>query len=1039
MTLQQSGVQLVVQDQSAFLQALAAANGAVNALGVGSASAAQKIDQLSTRIEFQKRSLGILAQELTATATKYGEGSVQAQKKQLALDKLTASIAKDEAALADLRAAEAAAAASSAQLAQGLDKAGQSSSRFGEIATGALRRVGEIAVNVLGSAVQAVGAFISSSVDQAGDYEQAMDVMAAQSGATADQMDQVGATAKALGADLTLPATSAVDAGNAMLELSKGGLDVAQSMAAAKGTLQLAAAAETDVATAANITTGALSAFQLAGDQSIYVSDLLTNAANKSRASITDLAQGFQQAAFRMHSAGQGADDLAASLAILINKGLSGSDAGTALQNAIARLQGPTQQAAALMHQLGINVYDASGNMLPMEGIIGVLNGAFKGMTQQQRNAALQTIFLSDGMKAMIPLLDAGSDGFLKMKDEVNQSGAASRMAGAQMQGLKGAVAGLSSQIETLALEAMEPLLPIMAGVVTRGAEIAGSFVGKVGPAVKGTIDVLGHIAGVINTVFFPALGALGAATLLYGLTQLPVMITALGTATTALGTNAAAMIASLGPYALVAVTIGLAVVAWQKYQAEVDRVTQKVLDGSQAWKDGTQALNDYAAAAPFVQQATSAQATGLAAMRTEQEAAVRALVEYVAKNGEGTEQEARMREAINARGQAIIIATGQLRDHIVALDEGKLHGTDAIENLRSQRVAQDTVTEGIRLSDEELDKLAKKLEEVYKGGALAVQDYVLQSTDFLQKSEQSHAEHQDRLTALYAEKNKARTDDARAAVQARIDAENVGYAQQETNAALAYARQAGAQRAHLGDMLSDYTVTQVQLGRISVEQGDAILGQIEHQFGTTQAISARTFGQMEQTILHAAQSGGESLNNLGGDLGHVADRAITTKEKMDALEKKYTMQLVENTPEALRHTQAYLDKLAQIPAYVRTVVELEEHRMSEHAGMAAGGPVTGGQTYTVGERQPETYVPNQGVPAVIGLHGQGLFTPQQSGYILPSARMSPPASPAQIMNRTSTTTYNQQRVNNYQYAPTYAQTPRAPAVDFATMAAFGS
>ena len=62
-------------------------------------------------------------------------------------------------------------------------------------------------------------------------------------------------------------------------------------MAAAKGTLQLAAAAETDVATAANITTGALQAFGLAGSQAGMVADILANAANISRASITGARQ----------------------------------------------------------------------------------------------------------------------------------------------------------------------------------------------------------------------------------------------------------------------------------------------------------------------------------------------------------------------------------------------------------------------------------------------------------------------------------------------------------------------------------------------------------------------------------------------------------------------------------------------------------------------------------------------------------------------------------------------------------------------------
>src|SRR5690242_554380 len=94
-------------------------------------------------------------------------------------------------------------------LSGGLNQAGQAGGRFGDVMTGALRRVGELAVNALGAAASALGSFIASSVSGAGDYEQSMNVLQSTTGATADQMDAVKETAKALGADLTLPATSA--------------------------------------------------------------------------------------------------------------------------------------------------------------------------------------------------------------------------------------------------------------------------------------------------------------------------------------------------------------------------------------------------------------------------------------------------------------------------------------------------------------------------------------------------------------------------------------------------------------------------------------------------------------------------------------------------------------------------------------------------------------------------------------------------------------------------------------------------------------
>src|SRR4051812_13102653 len=78
----------------------------------------------------------------------------------------------------------------------------------------------------------------------ASDFEQSMNVLQATSGASAAQLEVLRQKAKELGADMTLPGTSAVDAAKAMLELNKAGLSLDDTMGAVKGTLQLSAAAQ---------------------------------------------------------------------------------------------------------------------------------------------------------------------------------------------------------------------------------------------------------------------------------------------------------------------------------------------------------------------------------------------------------------------------------------------------------------------------------------------------------------------------------------------------------------------------------------------------------------------------------------------------------------------------------------------------------------------------------------------------------------------------------------------------------------------------
>lgn len=347
---------------------------------------------------------------------------------------------------------------------------------FGEMATGALRRVGELATDALVDASRAAAGFVKDGISAAGDVEQTLNVLQVAGKATDAQMAEVSKRALALGADLTLPATSAADASTAMLELTKAGFSVDQAMAGAKGTLQLAAAAETDAATAAQVMSGALNAFGLDASNAIHITDLLAGAANASQANIADLSQGFNQAGFAFHQAGFSADDLATSLAVLTKNGLTGSDAGTALKNALMRLFDPTDKAKGVMNDLGFSAYNAQGVMKPWPQLIAELQQATAKLTPEQRNQALGNIFLSDGMKAMTPLLNLSKDGLAAMYTEVTAAGQAAELSGAKMKGWNGVIEGFNSTMETLGIIIGQNILPIITPLGQKLNEAIGAI-----------------------------------------------------------------------------------------------------------------------------------------------------------------------------------------------------------------------------------------------------------------------------------------------------------------------------------------------------------------------------------------------------------------------------------------------------------------------------------------------------------------------------------------------------------------------------------
>ena len=339
-----------------------------------------------------------------------------------------------------------------------------------------------------------------SALDSAADFEVSMNVIEQVTNATTEQMAAMSKQALKLGRDTVF---SANEAAEAQLELSKAGMAVNDVLVAMPGVLDLAAAGDVDLATAAKLTASVLNAFSLEAKESTRVANLLAAAANASAADIGDLALGFAQGSFAFAAAGQKVDDLAASLAILTNVGLKGTDAGTALKNMFTQLYGPTQKAKDAMAAYNIDIFDASGNMIPLVDIIDIFNTQLGGLSQEQRLAALETILLSDGMKAMIPLMNAGKDGFLAMKDAVNEEGAAAAVANARMKGLAGAIEYFKGTIDTLMVETATPWLAQLSEIIRKTADWIAKF-GELDPVIQK------------NVIIFLALAAAAGPVLLY-------------------------------------------------------------------------------------------------------------------------------------------------------------------------------------------------------------------------------------------------------------------------------------------------------------------------------------------------------------------------------------------------------------------------------------------------------------------------------------------------------------------------------------------
>lgn len=348
---------------------------------------------------------------------------------------------------------------------RGADNLGSSfdhAGRRGAGLAGVLGKVGQVAAVGLAAGLATAAVAIGSTIRAGVDYQNQLNMMQAVTRSSGEEMARVAQRARDLGNDLTLPATSALDAAQAMTELAKGNLTAEQAMAAAKGTLQLAAAAQISGAEAAKIQADALGAFTLKAGQAGHVADVLANAANAATGEISDFAQGLGQSAAVAHQFGVNVDDTVTALALFANAGIHGSDAGTSLKSALLALASPSKQAADALKVLHVNAFDARGRFVGLESISQQLATAQGRLSQQTFAAATSTAFGSDAARAAGVLAANGAAGWDKMAASIGRSGGAAQAAGARMKGLGGAWAGLKSQLETLQIDVFTAAAPVV-------------------------------------------------------------------------------------------------------------------------------------------------------------------------------------------------------------------------------------------------------------------------------------------------------------------------------------------------------------------------------------------------------------------------------------------------------------------------------------------------------------------------------------------------------------------------------------------------
>lgn len=381
---------------------------------------------------------------------------------------------------------------------EGLKKGGSATKALGEGITDLGRSM------TLGLTVPIVAAG-GAATSVAASFDDAMSqVQGALGGASAD-MDGLRNLALQLGADTVFSAT---ESAQAMVELAKGGLTEAQIKGGAlAASMDLAAAGQLNLADAAATTVQMMGSFGLGAGDATRIANALAGAANASSADVSDLTQAMSQCSAQASLAGWSLEDTAAALALFADHGVKGSDAGTSLKTMLQRLAAPTDQAAEAIAAYGLNIRDSNGKMKDISGIADELTGKLGGLSDAERDAALQTIFGSDASRAAAILMQSGSEGLAKYIAATNDATAAETMASAQKGELSWALENMGGAVESASIAfgtALAPAITAVAGVIGNVAEAFASLPAGVQTGIAvvlALVAALGPLLMVIGSV----------------------------------------------------------------------------------------------------------------------------------------------------------------------------------------------------------------------------------------------------------------------------------------------------------------------------------------------------------------------------------------------------------------------------------------------------------------------------------------------------------------------------------------------------------
>jgi len=257
----------------------------------------------------------------------------------------------------------------------------------------------------------------------------------------------------------------------------------------------LAQAFDSDITPALEMVKMHMNSYQLSAKEAQKVTDMIAVTSKNTAADLPRLAEGFKYVGASGKALGVPLETVYAMLGKMNDNGLTGSTAGTGLNQMFESLK-DFKKRGKLEDLIG-KVTDEKGNLQDMVSIVERLKGVTDKMGNADKAGVLKAIFGVQGGRAANTLLNGSIEDLKKLQNEIkNSSGVAKQLSDFMMQGSAGAVEtlmGTMSSTFAAVFDSLEPLLVPVAGLFMGIAEAIGQVAEKA-PWLLQLVSILGAL-----------------------------------------------------------------------------------------------------------------------------------------------------------------------------------------------------------------------------------------------------------------------------------------------------------------------------------------------------------------------------------------------------------------------------------------------------------------------------------------------------------------------------------------------------------------